>query len=56
MLITVKMPTVVGILTVISMLNAQSESLKLEVFIFSTLVLRVGKISCSVEFSMERVL
>ena len=39
MLINVKMPTIVGILTFISMINTTSESLKgRNVFIFSVLV------------------
>ena len=49
LLINVKMPTIVGILTVISMINT-SERLKANFFSFvSILVFRAVEISCSIE-------
>ena len=57
MLISVKMPTIVGILIIITMINTTFKSLKAKKdFIFSTLVLRAFEIPCSVELSMKKVL
>ena len=49
------MPTFVGILTFISIINTTSESLKArKVFILSFLALLVVEISCSVELNMKK--
>ena len=58
MFINVKMPSIVGILTFISMINTTSEILKARKFcIFSAfLLLCAVEISCSVELSMKKVL
>ena len=54
MLIYVKVPTSVGILTSMSMINTSSNRLKARpVFIFSILVLWAVEISCSVHLSMK---
>ena len=56
MLIYVKMPTIVGILTFISMIIT-SERLKARSFLFSIFqFLSVVEILCSVELSMKKVL
>ena len=53
MLINVKMPTLVGILTFLSMINTTSKKhLYFSKFKFS----RAVEISCSVELSIEKVL
>ena len=52
MLINVKMPTLVGILTFISMTNTTSESLKAIKSLFSS-ILEAVEISGSVELSMN---
>ena len=52
LLINVKMPTIVGILTFISMINTTAETSSF----VGILVLRAVEISFSVELSMERVL
>ena len=53
--INVKMPTIVGILTFISMINTPSDSLKPKVFIFQDfIILWAVEISCSVELSMKK--
>ena len=53
LLINVKMPTIVGILTFISMINTTPERLKARnFFIFRYF----SGISCSVEFNMKKVL
>ena len=50
MLINVKMPTIVGILTFISMINALFDSFKARyIFIFLIFFLSASEISCSVE-------
>ena len=57
MLINVKMPTVVGILTFISMINTTSESVKArKVFIFQHFSFYEQLVSCSVELSLKKVL
>ena len=54
LLINVKM-SIDGILTIISMVNTTSESLKArKVYIFSLLVLVVVEISCSVKMSRKK--
>ena len=55
MFINVKMPTVVGILTFISMINTTSERLKARnIFYLSVfLLLSAAEVSCSVELSMK---
>ena len=53
MLINVKMPTIVGILTVISMINATTESLKARKLLYSS---REVESSCLAELSMKKVL
>ena len=56
-LINVKIPTIVGILTFISMVNATSESLKVRKSLFSAdSFYSAVEISCSVEFSIKKVL
>ena len=54
-LINVKMPTIVGVLTFISMINTTSERLKAcRTYSFvSILLLRAFEIPCSVELSMD---
>ena len=52
LLINVKMPTLVGILTFISMVNTTSERLKQETSLFGGIL--VVEISCSVELSMTK--
>ena len=55
MLINVKMPTFVGILTCISMRSTAIESLNVMSKYFSTVkFLKAIKISCSVELSMKK--
>ena len=58
MLINVKMPTIVGILTFTSMVNTAIESMKeRKVFIFQHLsFFDQSKASCSAELSMKKVL
>ena len=57
MLIIVKMPTIVGILTNISLMNTIYESLKARKVYFSAfLILVAAEITCSVEFSMNKPL
>ena len=53
MLINVKMPTIVGILTFISIINTTSKKLKAKHFIICGFAV---EISCSVELSMKKVL
>ena len=55
MLINVKMPTIVGILTFISMINKISESLKARK-VFSFQHFSFYSVLCSVELSMKNVL
>ena len=54
MLINVEMPTNVGILTFISMINTSSECLKLgkNLYFLAFKLLKAGEISCSVEWSI----
>ena len=56
MLIKVKMPTIVGILTFISMINTTSERLKARNFFYLLVFkfLRAVEISCSVDLSMKK--
>ena len=57
LLINVKMPTIVGILTYISMINTTSERLKARhFFICQYFSFLAAEISCSVELSMKKVL
>ena len=58
LLINVKMPTIVGILTLISMINPMSERLKARNFFICRYfnVYEQLKFSCSVELSMKNVL
>ena len=57
MLINVKLPINVDILTFISMINTTSESLKARsVFLFSISVYGAADIPCSAELSMNKVL
>ena len=57
MLIYVKMPTNVDILTFISMINTTSESLKARtVFFVQLFSFRSSDIPCSAELSMNKVL
>ena len=56
MLTNVKMPTIVGILTFISMISTKSESLKARTFLifhYFSVFLAVEK-SCSVELNMKK--
>ena len=54
LLINVKMPTIVGILTIISRINTTSTCLKQKKSLsFSILACKSSKISCSVELSMN---
>ena len=53
MLINVKMPTIVGILTFISTINTTSKSLKARK-LQESLFLRAVEIPCSVELSMKK--
>ena len=57
LLINVKMPTIVGILTIISMINTTPERLKARTFLFvGILVFLAVEISCSAELSLKKVL
>ena len=57
MLVNVKMPTFVGILTFISKINTTSESLRAKKSLFfSILVFKRSQIPCSVELSMKKII
>ena len=56
MLINVKTPTIVGILTFIGLTNTSPESLNAKKSLWFTLVPVLGQISCSMEWSMKKVL
>ena len=58
MLINVKMPTIVGILTFISRISTAAESLKAKKFyflFFSSSLFKNSLSSCSFELSMKKV-
>ena len=56
MLINVKMPTIVGILTFMSMINTTWASESKKVFTFSIFDFRGFEFSCLVELSTKKVL
>ena len=57
MLINARMPTIVGILTFVSMINTTSENLKVRSLYCSALKFSLAvEISCSIELSMKKVL
>ena len=56
MLINVKKPTIVGILTFISMINTASENECKKSLFFSKLVFIVIEMSCSVEWGVNFLL